>query len=278
MQPLAERARAETSSLHEQDAAQTKKNPIVKSEISGLDKAAASDLARVGTLMRDAQTDADLWRILHVHVLDRVKALELDGPASPPPKAPTVAKKGTKSKQSPQPTVNAPSRPVLHSGITDLHILTKTLPTHLENAMTQLLSSFRGSQLPLSVLPTLKRLGPSAFALGASTQLYNQHMGVLFTKYLDLPGIVDVLGEMDREVYDFNEKTYFLLEGILKQADKAASGARGPGTKAVWTTHRMQQAVKQLEDWIEVIEGRLQAKALEEAREKEQTEIDWDTQ
>ncbi|KAK6431069.1 hypothetical protein LTR95_012771 [Oleoguttula sp. CCFEE 5521] len=245
-----------------------------------LDARSAAEIKTVNSLMADAQTDADLWRILQERVISRVLALQLDTPQksaedldkarTPPKKA-----KGKKSKIVPVPAAATPVQPAATPtkdtsapSAQDSHLLTQTFPIHLLNFTKNCASSFPGSSLPSSLLPYIKSLGPTTFAMAATTSLYNHHMSQLYYQYLDVPSIVATLEEMDQQVYEFDTATYNLLGKILHRASEARLGHLGPGTQALWDGERLRSALKGIADWKAKVLAQMEARALQDARSR----------
>lgn len=225
------------------------------------------ELDRVHAIMDGATTDVRLWSVLKLNVLNRVVALGLDPPTTPDHKAALSAWKSMQVNKK----IQAPP---------EIQIMTSNFPLHLLHFMNIIRTKYPSSMLGLALLPDLKRLGPSAFALGTTTALYNAHMRALYDKYpSELHNIIDVLTEMDREVYEFNEETENLLIEILMNAQRFCRGESGPALKALWTMDRMKRTLKKIIEWREVVEDRRQGAALKAAREAEilkETELEGD--
>ncbi|KXT18781.1 hypothetical protein AC579_8247 [Pseudocercospora musae] len=183
--------------------------------------------------MDGAQTDVELFQVLESEVFSRVRGLGTDGPSDSAKYA--------------------------------------DLPALLRHYVSLIEKHFSGSPLGLVLLPELRKLGPSAFALCASTGLYNQHMRMLWQKYTDVDGIVDILAEMDKEVFSFNDDTLELLDQMFVQADAARRGHLGPGRRALWSTDRKERALVKLSKWRTIAGERSEAAALREARLREAT-------
>lgn len=149
----------------------------------------------------------------------------------------------------------------------------EVLPQALVNWVKTLRDHFPGSMLGLGVLPALKRLDPQAYASGCSTALYNSHMSMLYRHYTDMPAIIEVLEEMDREVYPFDEETHALLDKILYDARGVQEGViehLSPALSMLWSTERMHRAVRKVEEWRDIVEERRQTEALRLARQQEE--------
>jgi len=131
-----------------------------------------------------------------------------------------------------------------------------------------LIYDFPATHLGISLLPYLKSLGPTTFALAASTRLYNNHMRALRAGG-NLPSIMHTLEEMDKEVFEFNDKTHDLVNWITKRSFPARNGTYGVGVAALWNGERYRKAVNTTARWNKIIAERMQEKALRQARSKE---------
>ena len=209
-------------------------------------------LEHIKALLDSADTDVELWQILQHHVFHPIKALELDAlnvaNEKEPSNGDSVASPSSTTENS---ETASPSRD------TNLQIMSANLPSLLTYSMRLSQEAFPASSLALTLLPTLKKLGPAAFALGASTKLYNQHMDMLYRKYFDLDGVADVLNEMDREVYQFDRDTQVLLTSILKDARLSVQGQKGVGRQALSHFDRRRRATEKLRAWLEVVQERV---------------------
>lgn len=230
--------------------------------------AAEEDLNVVGRLLGRARTDVELWEILQKKVFDRVRVLNLDD--APEKKKSKKQQQQQQTAGQAEKTANPPSsKTKTQPSISDLDILTHTLPTHLTRAHAILARSFPASPLPLTMIPYLRRLGPGAFALGTSTQLYNQHMHTLFRRTLDLDAIIATLSEMDAQVYPFNERTEALLGKVLVHARQCQAGESGEGVRELWVAGGMRRRVGKIFRWMRIVKERREEEALREARSKE---------
>lgn len=127
------------------------------------------------------------------------------------------------------------------------------------------------SHLGTSLLPYLKSLGPTTFALAASTDLYNLHLRALRLNG-NFQAIIATLEEMEKEVYDFDDKTQDVMNLILQRAKPARTGLYGAGVAALWNGERSRKTTRSINMWSRTISARMQEKALREARAKEEEE------
>ena len=196
--------------------------------IASLEIKDAQALAIKG-LMDKATTEIELYQILQAEIFDRLRS--------------------------------TPSSEALQSNFPALPAL---LQHHMELSITKLPTTH---SLGLLVLPELKKIGPLAFALGATTELYNSHMRLLWTQYRDMEQISSTLEEMDKEVYSFDEGTSELLRDILDHENRASKGQCGEAVKALWSMDRKRRGVGMMRRWKREVDERLRTRAVDEARE-----------
>jgi hypothetical protein len=227
-----------------------------------LEQAVEQDLLQVKKTLATAESDVELWKMMHDIILSRLAPLDLENPVPKQPSRPQKRKAGS-AKDSDKTTSQ------WQGNISDELVITQTLPQHLGECARVLFYDFPASHLHISLLPYLKSLGPATFALAASTRLYNLHMRALFRSHTNLLQISRTLQEMDVEVYDFDDKTRDLVSTIAKRGSLARKGIFGPGIGALWNGERFRKATKATAYWGHTIETRMQEKALREARAKE---------
>ncbi|KAK1053260.1 hypothetical protein LTR12_003632 [Friedmanniomyces endolithicus] len=227
------------------------------------DKAILTDLNRTNALLDDAPSDLDLWQALQTHLLSRVSILELDGP----PKTPRLQAAVNSYRNLPAQTrvKRPPTKP-----LSDLDLLTANLPPNLLYYLSLNTNNFPTSLLPLNLLPSLHSLGPTAFALGATTQLYNAHLALLHRHYpANVSSINSVLAEMDRQVYAFDDETLGVVDGVLRMAARFKYGHSGPGPRSLLAMEGFERDVVALGRWAKVMRGRREEAAVRKVREEE---------
>lgn len=232
-------------------------------------EAIEADRENVKEAFSKAQTDVELWKLLHDKVLSRVLALKLDEPLA------RSAQRATKAKSDKNDEKNAdadPTIPQWPGNVRESTVIRKNAPWHLIAFQQECISSFPSSQLGLSLMPYLKSLGPATFALIAGSTFYNNHMRILYRRYLDVPSIIDTLEDMDKEVFDFSEKTHMLLSVICSRDRSVRRGMYGPGCSALWSGERFRNATGRAFVWKRRVDNRLQEQALKSAREQEEEE------
>lgn len=234
LRPLAEEAAAlRAQATMEEDGKPRKEHEVTTEQQS---EVFYKELHSIKSKMDSAQTDVALWEVLQNEVFKKIRRLP-------------------ESSNSAQST---------H----DFQVLTQTLPQSLVHFMRNVRTSFPGSSLGLVLLPALKKLGPSAFALGASTELFNEHMWFLYNHYSDLDSIAETLSEMDKNVYEFDGETKKLIAAILQDGRKALKNNYGPGMQALWSTDRKTRGLEKIRRWEENVDERLKAAAMREQRDR----------
>lgn len=105
-----------------------------------------------------------------------------------------------------------PSLPTPHP----LSILQTNYASHLLHALRLLRRHFPTSPYALTLLATLKRLGPISYVLGASIPLYNELLYLRWVHYRDLHGCADLVAEM----LDKGVGTDGLTHAVFRDAEK----------------------------------------------------------
>ncbi|KAK3670676.1 hypothetical protein LTR78_009511 [Recurvomyces mirabilis] len=260
LQPMAEEARSKNQL--------TTTLAIRTNDDSARSKEIQRDYTHVTKLMTSAPSDQETWKILKGLVLNRVAALRLDVNGESTTYQTQAGKSWAKTetnilkKKRSKASVfkDAPN-------LSELQILTVNLPAHLQDFMGYMSIHFPSSPLPLNLLPALKKIGPSAFALGVTTTLYNSHISLLHTHHpTAVPTIVEVLEEMDREVYSFDDQTLEVVEKVLRSLSGYRHGHSGKAVQILFSSERVTRGVKDLTEWRRIMLGRRQEDALRKAR------------
>ncbi|KAK0835918.1 hypothetical protein LTR73_000419 [Friedmanniomyces endolithicus] len=227
------------------------------------DKAILTDLNRTNALFDDAPTDLDLWQSLQTHLLSRVAVLELDGP--PKTSRLQAAVHSYRNLHTQTRAKRAPPK-----SLSDLEHLTANLPQNLLHYLSLNATHFPTSLLPLNLLPALHSLGPTAFALGATTQLYNARLALLHRHYpANISALNSVLAEMDRQVYAFDDETLGIVDGVLRMAARFKYGHSGPGPRSLMGMEGVERDVVALGKWAKVMRERREEAAVRKVREEE---------
>jgi hypothetical protein len=246
----------------------------------------------IKTLLESAKTDVELWSALDTHLFQKIIQLDLDSKTAPMASKQAVAEanitaeadktkltksakkrlkrdKATATKKPPSPRIASPPS-------SELVILGTNYPILLVVAMQLLRTNFATSQLPFSILPSVKRIGRSSYALGASTPLYNELISLTWRTYSDFTRINELLQEMDNGGLEFDEDTLKILDEIRVEGKDIRKGKYGANRKAVWETDMMQGGWRKVIAWIPVVKEVLAEGAEREARGEEFEGLEYD--
>ncbi|KAL1646431.1 hypothetical protein SLS58_003391 [Diplodia intermedia] len=212
---------------------------------------------RVEKLMRAAKSDVELWNVLDAEVFSTIRRLDLDAP-----RGPSGQSEGTEQDEQ----VDAQDKADPSSS---LEIIGPNYPSLVLVAMRQLRVDFPGSTLGLALLPAVKSLGRGSYALGASTELYNELLAMTWLTYSDFQGLDDLLQEMENGGIDFDGNTLDLLDHIKRNALDAQMGRRGEGASAVLEMDRFRRGINRLQRWRDAIRLRMEAEAIRQAKVSE---------
>lgn len=236
--------------------------------ISDLSTAHHQHRAKVFGMFEAAQTDVEVWRVLEtevfalVHELDaRMKEL---GKAAKNKKSKST-KAGLPSSRAP-PKVGRPSKKSLLAAELDeanspkalpptvlLSILTKEYPLYLVACCRLLRRSFPLSPYPLAILSHVKRLGSLSYVLGASANLYNETLYLLWVTKNDLHGMADLLQEMRNQGVESNDVTVAFLKAVQRRRRYELSGQNGVWRQKWWGMGPVEEGWGRLYEGIEVV-------------------------
>ncbi|KAF2727253.1 hypothetical protein EJ04DRAFT_517380 [Polyplosphaeria fusca] len=239
---------------------------------------------RIMALMEEARTDRELWAVLNAEVLKQVQSFKLDDPEasqlwSDTQRKSTARRAGKKGKNTtptdqlasstatPASTTLAPT-PASIDQNSDWRILFHNYPILVLHAATLLRAHFPSSNLPLLILPTLKSLGLSSYALGATTRLYNVVIRTAWLQYSSYTHVDELLTEMENGGIAFNRDTLELLDLILRETRESRQGVHGNLAKRFSNMQQSYSSSKKLQDWRMVIYQRLEALGISKPKRK----------
>ncbi|KAG9719081.1 hypothetical protein KCU73_g14902, partial [Aureobasidium melanogenum] len=157
----------------------------------------------------------------------------------------------------------------------------QVFPLRLVTAASILRRRFPTSNLILAILPRIKQLGPSAYALATTADLYNQLLAFYFRKFADIDTCNELLQEMEDNVIEPSSSTLKVLDYILQyRSDCIKKNKLGPSVKSLFTTEKYRRDFATMEKWRVKVEqslaeqeSRVQRKLQErEMRSKEELE------
>lgn len=187
---------------------------------------------RVEALMRAAETDVDLWRVMEQEVFSLVERLGLgDKPVKKPPAKKKKGKSSENASQDENEMMNSSTATSL-----DLTTYGPLYPSHLLLGLRLLDRSFtKPSPLVLNILPRIKSLGIISHVLGASTSLYNELLRIYGSRYDNFQGALKLLEEMEQGGLDFDAETLSIVHEINGMQFRAVRGDKGPVVQALWS-------------------------------------------
>ncbi|KAF2640435.1 hypothetical protein P280DRAFT_378438, partial [Massarina eburnea CBS 473.64] len=249
----------------EQDEVKRKLKQVAAQRTTNLKAVQQKERERIQVLIGTAQTDKELWQTLETEVLGVIKALNLDEtnkkgkalematrlPTTLNPDTPRFPTSPIDSAFHP-PSVATPSP-------RDLRVLFHNYPYHIVLAVNLLRANFPSSPLPFAVIPTLKSHGRSAYALGATTQLYKVIIRATWHQHASYNEICALLQDMDNGGIECDMSTLNLINEILNEWDLSRSGRLGKGVQAVFRMEVFTEGVHRLRAWKEVVAKRLGA-------------------
>ncbi|MCJ1253970.1 hypothetical protein MMC24_001784 [Lignoscripta atroalba] len=216
---------------------------------AALEKARSEDKLRVEKLLDSAQTDVELWGVLEKEVFSRVEEMneqmeeeerrkvELEDAKSKP----KARRRGTKNQVAP---ATEPESPVIK--ILPLNILQTNYAFHCIHAQRIFRTNFPTSPYAMHLIPTIKRLGPLSYVLGASVELYNELVYLRWVHYNDLHGVVKLVNEMLDQGIGTDGNTKAVMVDVERQKRKEKSGRAGEVMKAWWSLQGQKDALGKL--------------------------------
>ncbi|KAJ4375132.1 hypothetical protein N0V83_002216 [Neocucurbitaria cava] len=222
------------------------KRKEAKAEAARIKELKFAERERVDKLLQNAQTDRKLWQILNREVLDQVRKLDLDGTKSG--KAAQSSKTGGAPSRKSKPDLPA---------TTDRRILFQNYSHHLITAIQTLRTAFPSSPLPHSILPTIKSLGRSSYALGTTTTLYKHLIRTAWLQQSSYTYIDSLLVDMNNGAIEFDSDILALLDAIIKQHDMARSGRLGREMQMVYGMEQFLEGIRKVRQWRGEVAERL---------------------
>lgn len=261
----------------EVDAAKNKEKNAKVAKAAKIKHAQSVERARVKALLNAAHTDRELWMVLEREVFGVIKEMDLDGQGKQNDTAKSVQKytgKQQRAADQSASTHQAPAEPPRFPTSStdkpynppkakrdlssrDPRILFPNYPTHLVVAANILRANFPSSPLPLAIIPTLKSLGRSSYALGATTSLYKIMIRTAWQQQHSYDQICSLLQDMDNGGIEPDMGTLLVLDEILGEYRDGRRGKLGRGVQVVWGMQTFDESVKQLRAWRDVVSKRL---------------------
>jgi hypothetical protein len=240
----------------------------------------------VKKLMMDATTDVGVWKVFEKHVLEPIKAMTTNSTQDAPMLLPETATTDTVGREdettgvllggivrtvnttSTSPEIDPPT--VCETTNTDpsedssqslqnqepkhppfdLEAIARILGKHAENAQWILRWYYPASPFSLSILPTIRSLGPAASAFLVTDAHYGEHMITLWRQYRDISGVLAQLQQMYDLVIPFGEQTKKVILAILKYEREARLGEHGSSVQRLWKMENKKRDIAKMRDWL----------------------------
>ena len=266
---------------------------IGSESISNVSKAHNQHRRKVFGMLDAAETDVEVWRILENEVFilihehnARIKEQEKAAKAK---KTPSSNHKSSRAAATRSAKVGRPSEKALAAAKLEersiaskalpptvlLSILTEEYPLYLVACCRLLRRCFPQSSFSLAILPQVKQLGPVSYVLGASADLYNETLYLLWASKNDIHGMADLLQEMRNQGVESNDVTLSFLNGIRRRRRYEMSGKNGVWRQKWWGMGPVAEAWGRLWRGMEFVEQEQRERIMRAAEEKrEAKEID----
>lgn len=214
-----------------------------------------TELSRIMYQINKAGTDTALWEVVETEIMDPIKALDLDRSKTSetvasvgvskgrPPKTKAEVKKdrdlekAKQKKKQEEPAKEEPPDPRSRD------VVAPNFPQLLFHAAKVLRETYPSSLYNLSILEQLRLIGPSAFALGATTGLYNEAIAYTFETRSDIPAITDLLEDMEKNFVEPNARTRDILAKVNERTLRIRQGFYGDANRAVAAMDRMKKSM-----------------------------------
>lgn len=227
----------------------------------------SSEKMRVKMLLEDAPTDHALWAVLESQVFSVIRGMNLDTPNASSSlnrksKRKTTAKNLSKA-ASPGPDANDTSP-------TDPAVVYPNYPYFMFIAADTLRTHFPASPLVFNIIPTIKELGRSSYALGASTSLYRSVIRAAYRQNHSYTQICSLLQDMDNGGIEYDASIASLLDEILEPHQPHWRGSKVRLSYAIQSIMKLQhvdESVEKLWAWRKLV-ARRAGDLSEEKKEK----------
>ncbi|KAI4157577.1 MAG: hypothetical protein L6R39_000647 [Caloplaca ligustica] len=204
---------------------------------------------RVLAMLEDAPNDVKLWEVLDTEVFalsrqydslkrNAEKAKKSKGRRGRTSKADQEAVAGAEQEQSDLAADKTKQEAEVEA------ILSSNYGDYCLAAMRNLRREYPASPYCMTLLPTIKRLGPISHVLAVSVDLYNELLFLMWKEYSDLHGMADLIVEMGNQGLQGNEVTLAILK-MVRNA-KLFAFAEDKPMKKWWTFYPVDQGYKRL--------------------------------
>jgi len=201
------------------------------------DRIRVEERERVDALMRDCETDAELWHVMEREVFSLPEKLGIVQGAAVKGKnkrssAGTSGRKTPKGTQPDEASTLTAQQQDAQKRIMDVH--GPLYPHFLSRGLALLDTAFaRPSPRAFEILPRVKALGLPSYVLGVSAPFYARLARMHWDRFGDATAALDVLHEMAAAGLYADEAVAELLARIRNHLHGCTWGAQGPFVMAV---------------------------------------------
>lgn len=217
---------------------------------------------RVRALMEACKDDFELWSVIEKQVLTLVDRLGItEAPLASPSSPVGKPKRGRKKKaqieemaqeQKQSAAVDAEQSP---TAVLDAEVYGSLYPQLLIESLNLLDNKFaRPSPYAVHLLPCVKQLGLLSYVLGVSTSFYNRLMSLLWSRYGDAAGVLNLLEEMGHAGLYFDESSRSLVSTIKHVYAQAGAGKMGHMHAKLMDMPEFEPLPTRLNYWISRID------------------------
>jgi hypothetical protein len=230
----------------------------------------AAEKARVVALLQAAKTDRELWIVLEKEVFAVLKELNLDGQTAQGNKTKSEKKKAAhQTSSSDQTVVDTPSFPTSPTDtpyksakrskrdLSPRDPRLPNVPVFLVTAARTLHIEFPASPLLHAIIPTLKSLGRSSYALGATTSLYRIAIHSAWRQQHSYDLVCSLLQDMDNGGIEPDYNILQVLNDIIKEYHRGRYGELGRAVRNVFAFQAFKESIDQILVWRDVMSKRL---------------------
>ena len=209
-----------------------------------------SEKERVRKLLEAAPTDHELWAVLEAQVFSVIRSMDLDnskasGSSGRKLKAQALAKTLSKSPSSKADPTRDPA------------VVYRTYSAHLYSAAQTLRTHFPASPLVFNIIPRVKELGRSSYALGASTNLYKTIIRAAFRQNHSYAQICSLLQDMDNGGIEYDYGVLKILDEVLSTHRQATKGQYGRAMQSIMKMDMYEDGLEKLRAWHTVVKKRV---------------------
>ncbi|QSZ28805.1 hypothetical protein DSL72_003310 [Monilinia vaccinii-corymbosi] len=214
---------------------------------------------RVEGLLRNANTDFELWEVLEKEVFTLIGKMGL----SETKESRDQQRRGVHDSSIPPIKENPTTTTDVEPEVSPLALYGPLYPSHLLLGLRLLDRGYsKPSQLSLAILPRIKSFGLLSHVLGGSTPLYNELLRISWFRYDDFGSCIDLLREMEDAGLEFDSETLEVVTDILKVRAFVWKGTGGLKKMALWSLPEFKKS-RHLEVWREKIAKVVESRRIE---------------